>query len=522
MRCLRTRSPSPHPHTDGRPGPAVETRGKARRATRAAAGLLAWLGAPALVLAQAGSATAWSDRPAFARLGYETVTLPGDEKMGLVGMTYLVQPRDGLCLGPAAYGAVSGQRGGFFTFGGEAALCTRVYGPLDVVAGLYVGGGGGAAAPVGGGLMLRPHLDLLWNFGPLRAGVSWSKVWFPNGDIDSDQVGVMLDMPLNFDYLPAGSSALASWDGQRSGAGFDRVLAVLGVYAPRGDAQGRSGAPLPSHIGYVGARAEAQVLPALYVGLEANGAASGGVDGYAEILATVGSDVALGDSGVRLGGRLALGMGGGGDIPTGGGLLGKAAVDLSVPLSRDFSLGLEAGWASAPQGDFSAPFASVALRWALDPLPGTAPVSVRQEWSAGVETFFDAARKDGSSRDLQSVSLKFSRFVGEQLYLSGQVQSAYQGGAGAFSVGLFGVGGQWRDGNGWLAGAEFLAGAAGGGGVDTGSGAVVKPMGYVGWELTPATSLRLGAGWIKALNGELSSAALDLSVVFAFDVPGRR
>ena len=107
----------------------------------------------------------------------------------------------------------------------------------------------------------------------------------------------------------------------------------------------------------------------------------------------------LGDSGVRFGGRVALGLGGGGDLPTGGGLLARWRVDLSVPLSRDVSLGLEAGWVEAPQGDFSAPFASLALRWALDPLPGMAPVRVREEWSAGAEVFFDAARKDGSTRE---------------------------------------------------------------------------------------------------------------------------
>ena len=505
------------------------------RAVACIAGLLC---APVLALAQAaapaaGAASgangangvngesAWRDKPAFARLGYETVTLPGAEKMGLVGMSYLVQPTDGLCVGPAVYGAASGQRGGFFTIGAEGALCTRLYGPLNVVAGLYVGGGGGAAAPQGGGLMLRPHVDLLWDFGPLRAGVSWSKVYFPNGDIDSDQVGFIMDVPLAFGYLPAGQSSLASWGGQRGGIGFDRVLAVAGVYAPRGGSLGVSGAPLPSHIGYVGARAETQLSPTLYIGLEANGAASGGVDGYAEILGTLGADWALGDSRVRLGGRVALGMGGGGNMPTGGGLLAKAALDLSVPLSRDFSLGLEAGWVSAPQGDFGAPFGSLALRWALDPLPGVAAVPVRQEWSAGAEMFFDAARKNGSSRDLQSVSFKYSRFVGENLYLSGQVQSAYQGGAGGFTVGLFGVGGLWRSGQGLLGGAELLAGAAGGGGVDTGSGAVVKPMAFVGWELTPSTSLRLGGGWIKAVNGGLSSPVLELSVVFAFDVPGR-
>jgi hypothetical protein len=488
---------------------------------RALARIAALLCAPGLALAQAGADAGWRDKPAFGRIGYETITLPGDEKMGLVGLSYLVQPTEGLCVGPAVYGAASGQRGGFFTIGAEAALCTRVYGPLNVVAGLYAGGGGGAAAPQGGGLMLRPHVDLMWDFGPLRAGVSWAKVYFPNGEIDSDQLGLVVDVPMSFGYLPAGSRRLSSWGGQRSGMGFDRFIAVAGVYAPRSNTLGSSGAPLPSHIGYVGARAEAQLLPALTIGLEANGAASGGVDGYAEILGTMGSDVALGEGGVRLGGRVALGMGGGGDMPTGGGLLGKVALDLVVPLSRDFSLGLEAGWAYAPQGDFEAPFGSLSLRWALDPLPGMAPTRVRQEWSAGAEMFFDAARKDGSERDMQSVNFKYSRFVGENLYLTGQVQSAYQGGAGGFSVGLFGIGGQWRSGDGLLAGAEMLAGAAGGGGVDTGSGAVIKPMAYAGWELTPATSLRLGAGWIKAPNGQLSSPVLDLSVVFAFDVPGR-
>jgi len=488
---------------------------------RSLARIAALLCAPGLALAQIGGDTGWRDKPAFARLGYETVTLPGDEKMGLAGLSYLVQPTEGLCLGPAVYGAASGQRGGFFTIGAEAALCTRVYGPLNVMAGLYVGGGGGAAAPQGGGLMLRPHVDLMWDFGPLRAGLSWAKVYFPNGEIDSDQLGVVVDVPMSFGYLPAGRHGLSSWGGQRGGMGFDRFIAVAGVYAPRSSSLGVSGTPLPSHIGYVGARAEAQLLPALYIGLEANGAASGGVDGYAEILGTLGSDVALGDGGVRLGGRVALGMSGGGDMPTGGGLLGKVAVDLSVPLSRDLSLGVEAGWASAPQGDFSAPFGALALRWALDPLPGMAPVRVRQEWSAGAEIFYGAARKDGSERDMQNVSFKYSRFIGETMYLTGQVQSAYQGGAGAFSVGLFGIGGLWRSGEGLLAGAEMLAGAAGGGGVDTGSGAVIKPMAYVGWELSPASSLRLGAGWIKAPNGELSSPVLDLSVVFAFDVPGR-
>jgi hypothetical protein len=133
------------------------------------------------------------------RLGYETVQLPGDEQMGLLGTSYLVEVARGLCLGPGVYSAVSGQRGGLFVVGAEAAVCTQLYGPIHLQAGLYVGGGGGGAAPVGGGLMLRPHIDLLWDFGSgYRAGVSWASVHFPSGQIDSQQFGLVFESTVSF------------------------------------------------------------------------------------------------------------------------------------------------------------------------------------------------------------------------------------------------------------------------------------------------------------------------------------
>lgn len=489
-----------------------------RRALAAAFSCLPWL-----VAAEPATAPdeTWRRAAATARLGYETITLPGEERMGLVGSTYLVEVWPGLCLGPAVYGAASGQRGGFFTIGAEAALCARLVGPLSLQAGLYVGGGGGAAAPVGGGLMLRPYANLLWDFGAFRAGVSASNVRFPNGQIDSSQLGVVFDMDMEFRYWPVGRAAAPATGGARTGLGFDRVLAVAGVYRPRSGSTGTSGTALPSKIGYVGARAEAALTPNVYIGLEANGAASGWVDGYAEWLGTLGAEWNAGSDDFRLAARVALGMGGGGDMPVGGGLLAKAALDASARLSRDFSLGLEAGWAYAPQGSFNAPFVSLALLWDLDPLPGQPIHLVREEWSAGVETYLDAARKGGAAQSLQSLSFKYTRFLGDTLYLSGQVQSAYAGDAGAFMAGLLGAGGQWHPGQGWLIGAELLAGAAGGGGVDTGSGAIFKPMAYVGAELTPALSLRLGGGWVRAVNGGLDSPVLDLTLVYAFAVAGR-
>src|SRR5687768_7687284 len=47
-------------------------------------------------------------RPAQFKLGIERTTLPGNEHMGLVGTSYLIDLGGGVTGGPAAYGAISG------------------------------------------------------------------------------------------------------------------------------------------------------------------------------------------------------------------------------------------------------------------------------------------------------------------------------------------------------------------------------------------------------------------------------
>ncbi len=458
----------------------------------------------------------WLKLPARPRVSYETVQSDAGEKMGLVGTTYLIEALPRLCVGPAVYGSASGQRGGMFTVGGEVALCTPLVSRLSLVAGVYAGGGGGGGAPVGGGLMLRPHADLLWDFGPLSAGLSWSYLSFPGGDYGSSQLGLVLQTETGFRRWAGGPAQPSTAAG---GVGFDRVIAQAGLWWPRAGTLAISGAPLGT-IALVGARAEADLVGPLWLGVETNAAANNAA-GYAEFLGNLGATWAIDDVGrLRAGGRIALGMGGGGDLPVGGGLLVKAAVDASWQLTPGLGLGLEAGWAAAPQGDLAAPYGLVALRWQLQPLPGQPVRLVRQDWSVGVETVFDAARKIGPARSLQQVSLKYARYLNDWVYLNGQVQSAFSGEAGAFSVGLFGVGATWAATPALALGAELALGAAGGGGVDTGRGAVVKPLLQAGLVLSPHAALRVGGGWLKALDGPLSSAVAELTLVYRFDTLG--
>lgn len=470
-----------------------------------------------------------ASRPALARVTAERLKLPDGESLGLIGTSYLLQIAPGLYGGPAAYGAVSGRRGGLLTLGGELAAQWPIAGAWSVGAGVFAGGGGGGGAPVGDGLMIRPHAELLWAFRPgQQLGLGWSQVRFASSRIDSSQLALTWQIATDFRYVPQGGGLkfdlIGTQPTQRTGVGFDRVQATAGVYRPDDGARTLSGGALPRNIGFTGARLERALADNLYWGLEANGAASGGVGGYAEFLGTVGYEVVTSDEHFAAGYRLALGSAGGGDVDTGGGLLWKAGVYGIARLANDLGLTVELGLARAPQGSFRARYASLAFNWIIDDrLDGTAPPRVtRMEW-AGSLGRYRAPRKTagGAERELQLAGLRVNREMSPGFYLAGQVQSAVGGDAGGYSVGLLGAGLRRSFGERWHAGIELLGGAAGGGGVDAAGGALVQPMAYVGFDLTPGLALRVGAGHVKSLRGDLSSNVVEASLAFSFGVASR-
>jgi hypothetical protein len=307
------------------------------------------------------------------------------------------------------------------------------------------------------------------------------------------------------------------------------VVAVAGVYRPSRSSTRVSGTPMERKVGYVGARFEREFSPGLLAGLEANGAASGGAGGYAEYLGTLAAETQLQGGRFTTGARLGLGMSGGGDVSTGGGFLAKAAVYGSVRLAPSISLGVEGGLARAPDGRFKASFGAVNLNWQIDSgkpsranaAGGAQEPATRMEWVAGVERY-QAARRDGGTRPLENVVLKANRFVGDAVYLTAQVHSAYSGGAGGYTVGLIGAGVQSPSWSGWRAGGEFIVGAGGGGGVDTQGGALLQPTVYVDRALGRATSARLSVGRIDSAKGRLGASVAELSVVYTFGVANPR
>ena len=469
----------------------------------------------------ASSPTGAEGRQAHVRLGFERVKFPGDEHVGLVGTTYLVDVGSdtGLSLGPAVYGAITGRRGGFFTFGGEVAWRTKLVGPLATELGFYAGGGGGAAAPQGGGLMLRPHADLLWVNDGYAFGLSVSKVKFPNGQIDSTQVGVVFDAGTDFNFVPARRLGAPVQSGSRTGIGFDRMAIVLGAYRTSSSLRLNDGTPSPHYIRTLGVRAERGWGRNTYWGVEASGAAQSGVAGYAEYLVTAAIEDSVIAGRFDAGARIAFGMSGGGNIPVGGGALAKAALYGLVRVSDNFALSVEGGLAtSTGAGRFRAESVGVGVVWAFDAPAGgqTSARAVRNDFSFGVEDF-NAARRDGTSRRLQADVLKIDRFVTPNVFLTGQVHSAVAGGAGGYSAALIGAGWLQPLGSRLHVGVEGLAGASGGGGVDS-HGFIGQAQGFVGVQATPSIALRIGGGRIKAARGPVNANVVNALVTFTYGV----
>ncbi|MBW6477322.1 MAG: hypothetical protein K0A95_09640 [Chromatiales bacterium] len=465
--------------------------------------------------------------PAQLQVSFESVAIDADEQMGLFGAHYLFQTHPNGYLGVSGYGAVTGQRGGFFTGGFTLAAQWPLAPRWWLDGSMFVGGGGGGSAPQGSGLMLRPQLGVSRELANLRLGVGLSQVRFPDGAIDSRQLNVYLGMPFDWRYAHAADAGRqVSADDLRGLAwGEGEWQATLAEYRPRAGASTTEGTPMQS-LRRVGVEYRSYLDSGAYLMIESGGAMSGDADGFAEILAGMGYRRPL-TSRLGMSAALSAGGAGGGRVDTDGGLVAKARIGMDYHLGPAAKLGVDLGRMQSA-GSFAADFYGINLAYRLGGLRSAVP---GQAWSgerlpqlrkwrlvAIEHRQPNAARKNIQAMDLGLYGLKIDKFLDDNMYMTGQAYGAYHGGAGGYAVGLLGAG--WEqslNASGRLrAHVELTAGAAGGGGIDVGGGAILQPMLGLSWRLDHQFGLRLETGRVRAVNGELDSALWGLGLSYEF------
>ncbi len=467
-------------------------------------------------------------RPATVEANWTRMKMPDGGRTAFASLSYMMAYDDDWGFGPGFYGTAKGNYGGIFTVGFTGQRRWRLSSNTHLAASLYVGAGGGLSSSemrFGGGLMLRPELSLRTETGPWYTGIGVSQIRFPSGNVKSG-VGLAFTVGRSMDFVSfspedAGKPGRA---GRRSGLGFDEIALTGGFEKPRPSSRNRSGQPYAGKVGKAGAELRQYVADGSWWGVEASGAAKGGVDGYMEILGQIGQDWPLfGSPRLRVGGQLGAGLGGGGNVDTGNGWMLRAGPTLRWITPWGPSVRLDAGYTHAPSGAYSAPYVRAVLAMPLDRTPtligddpgGTVRV---QQLGASVLHLPRVRFKNRPDESITHLAVSMSREFSPRVYGTAQAGSAAVGSAGAYSFGLFGLGVQsdplWGR---MRVGAEWLVGAAGGGGVKVGGGAVTQAEVWAQWELAERLRLRAGVGQFRTVKGsDQSSQLTHLQLSYAF------
>ena len=502
------------------------------RASRRRALLLGALCIAGQAWADVTETAALRSTPALLRVTYEVLDIGPSETMGLAGVHYLVAVHPDWYLGASGFGALEGERGGFFTGGFTVGTGRRFASRWLLDAGLFVGGGGGGSAPQGGGMMLRPHLGISHDVGSVILGAGVSYVKFPNGGIDSAQLNLSLGIPFDIYYGRAGDAGKTVHPSDLFGLKRTETewLATVGEYHPTDQAKTTAGTAMTASFKRVGFEYRRRLDVHRYFLVETAGAVGGQSAGFAELLAGVGYRLPLLSPQLHLSASIAAGGAGGGGVDTGGGLVAKARVGLDYDVTPSLKLGLEGGRIESA-GSFGANFYGLSLGYRVGEIGGGKRGEERQgteavrlaKWRlAGVQhTVLDAARKNGSNQGLSLIGLRIDKFLTPHFYLTGEAHGAYAGDAGGYAVGL--IGGGWeiplREDRRLSFNAEFVAGAAGGGGIDVGGGAIIQPQMGLTWRLDSRFAARLEAGRVKATDGRLDSNVIGVGLTYEFSRP---
>jgi hypothetical protein len=470
-------------------------------------------------------------------VSYESLSLPGNEKMGLLGGSFLYGVNNWLSLGGSAYGAMAGQRGGFITLGFAADLHKRFGQYFGMSGGGFVGGGGGRGGYKlqGGGLMLRSHLGVMFypgNWGALGLGVS--RVDFPNGSIHSTQPYLSYTLPFST-FLPTGWVDLPATEArpclgvrtaeQEFATIYRRYRVPSGTRADNGGLQHRS-------IGLAGAQWTRYLDEHLFLKLESEGAMQGKSNGYMQILLGGGYRLMLGDD-TWVKGSLSLGPAGGGNVATGGGVLLDAQLTLQQKLGDHLYIESGLGYVRAPGGGFRAVSMSAMLGYhAFTPDIGREAVAAADLGGfemkhlrlrlADQRYLQDAPnwRNHHVNLNVDLLGFQLDYFVNDWLYLSGHGIGAYRGKGGGYMTGLLGAGARIPvAATPLFVDADLLIGAAGGGGLDVAGGLVWQVDAGLGWQFTDACSVQASYGLMRAPKGHFRARVLTLSLARYFSVP---
>lgn len=466
----------------------------------------------------------------FIKIDFLSIDMPetsitSESNMGFSGIHYNLFLNKSFYTGIGIYGAVTGERGGFFTLGINAGYQKYFNEKLYIDTGFHFGGGGGAGAPDGGGAFILPHFNLGYNLKHFSVHAGWSYInFFDGGLIKGNQLNLALEIPLDFKYSNYKNSEINFSAQFLNNSSWKQETIKTSFLVHFNNLKVKSEGPIKGNtIRLAGFEFGNYLTRNWFAFLKVDGAYSGIRGGYMDVFLGAGYHFYFNNNKTNILAKFGFGAGGGGGVDSDGGFLLYPDISIEQQLFNGVYISLNKGYLFTPNSLLSTSNYGFGLKYYLERNGSYAKektfnkgifkgieVILKQDW------YFNAKRMTNPNEDMHQMSLQINFDINKNLFLAGQTSFANFGNAGAYGEGLIGAGIKTSNTSHTTFFTQVLAGAAGGGNISTGEGLIIKPSLGIDHKITNTLSIRSALGYVKAKGGSLSNTFVNFGLKYNF------
>jgi hypothetical protein len=480
------------------------------------------------------------------RLNYILIHQPFDQvnyklapRMGFVGLNYNFPLNNWLYTGAGFHTAITGDQGGLFTLGVNLGVNKKIYKNLYFDANLHFGGGGGFRSLVNGGGIVYSNTGLQYKKNGYSFGVQYGYMNFFTGIQKNDNISFFIEIPTlvrTSSYINAQKTFTINNDAKDD---FWKKPAVKSVqqltfdyFFPIGMSRADITTnpqykPLNETLSILGFEYQRYLTPNTFVYVHADAMYAGLVSGFMDLFFGIGKNF-IETKHVNFFAKMGIGAAGGRIYPEGG-LTMYPNAGFDVQLTNHLGISVHGGYHRAIGGTFEAYTAGFSLKYyglsggIKDPFTEKKASKIKTRGiGIGVQnqTYFDVTKDSGPNVDLQMISLKILYDLNKRFYFVGEASFAYEGKSGGYAHGILGLGTRSNlfFKNRVSAFIELLGGVAGGAGVDTGEGILVRPNIGINYHINNNFKFNIAAGRASTPFGNVSSNNLNIGFTYSLSI----
>lgn len=460
--------------------------------------------------------------------------------MGLLGFNYNISLNDWLYTGAGFHGASIGDQGGLFTLGVNLGVKLPIYKNLFFDANLHFGGGGGFRSLVNGGAILYPNAGLKYDSKYFAFGIQYGIVDFTNGIQGGDNVSFFIEIPTS---IRAGSykNSNKKYKVIETDKEFWNKPAAKTVqqlkfdfFFPRGDTRNdgfgnfNNTTPITQTLYIIGFEYQRYINTNTFLYAHADTMYKGLRSGFMDVFVGIGKNF-IETKYVNFYAKMGIGAAGGRIFPENG-LTMYPSTGIDVKLSDHFGLSFHGGYHRSIGATFEALTSGISLKYFglnggdIDPFTNKKANYIKtQGVSIGVQnqTYYKVAILDrAKDPNLQQIALKINYDINNRFYVAAETSFAYDGGAGGYAHGIFGLGIKSnRFANNKLSlFSEVAGGVAGGGGVDSGQGLLIRPTAGINYHVNDNFNFNISGGQMWSLEGNVNSTNINIGLTYSLSI----